>query len=111
MAFRILYTEESVADLEAILDYIRADNLEAARRFGSALINHVGLLASFPHVGAPVARRTEVRKLLHSPVRIYYRIDERRKAIEILHFWHTALRVIGKPRQCAVDRCVVQSGR
>lgn len=92
MAFKIIYTETAVADLEAILSFIGADDPSAARRFGTALLNHVGLLANFPHLGAPVHQRANVRKLLHSPVRVYYRVDNRRDAVEILHFWHAARR-------------------
>jgi plasmid stabilization system protein ParE len=39
--------------LEAILDYILADNPAAATRFGNDLLNHVDLLAAFPHIGSP----------------------------------------------------------
>ena len=90
MAFKIVYTEGALADLEATLDYIRADNREAAARFGDALLNHVDLLAAFPHVGSPVNQRAGVRKILHTPMRIYYRIHEERRVVEILHFWHGA---------------------
>jgi toxin ParE1/3/4 len=90
VAFKILFTEDSLSDLEAILDYIRADDPEAAARFGDAILNHIELLATFPHIGAPVKRRARVRKILHTPVRIYYRIDEEREVVEILHFWHAA---------------------
>ena len=90
MAFKIVFTEDSLSDLEAILDYIRADDPEAAARFGTALLNHTELLATFPHIGTPVEQREKVRKVLHTPVRIYYRIDEKRQIVEILHFWHTA---------------------
>ena len=90
MAFEILFTEDSLNDLEAILDYIRADDPEAALHFGNALLDHIELLAVFPHIGAPVEQREQVRKVLHTPIRIYYRIDEKRKTVEILHFWHSA---------------------
>ncbi len=92
MAFKILFTEDALIDLEIILDYIRADDPEAAARFGTALLNHTELLATFPHIGAPVKQRKGVRKLLHSPIRIYYRIHETKQLLEILHFWHTARR-------------------
>ena len=88
MAYKILYNEDALADLEAILDYIRADNSTAAERFGAALLNHVELLQNFPRLGAPVSQLPEVRRFFHSPVRIYYRIHEDRQMIEILHFWH-----------------------
>ncbi len=40
MAFKILFSEDSLIDLEDILDYIRSDNPEAAERFGNALLDH-----------------------------------------------------------------------
>ena len=90
MAFKILFTEDSLSDLEAILGYIRADDPAAAQRFGNALLDYIELLATFPHIGAPVEQRERVRKILHTPIRIYYRIDETKKVVEILHFWHSA---------------------
>ena len=90
MGYKILFTEDALVDLEIILDYIRADNSDAANEFGSALLNHVGLLQTFPRIGAPVPRRPGIRKLLHSPIRVYYRIREDLGLIEILHFWHVA---------------------
>ena len=92
MACKILFTEDALADLENILDYIHADNEDAAEAFGMALIKHVELLQNFPRIGTPVPQRARVRKILHSPVRIYYRIHERKSLIEILHFWHGAKR-------------------
>ena len=90
MAYKILYTEDALADLENILDYIRADNPAAAARFGHALLNHVDLLARFPHIGSPLNQREGVRKILHTPVRVYYRIEAQSEVIEVLHFWHVA---------------------
>ncbi len=92
MAFKIIYTEESITNLEFILDYIRADNPDAANRLGTSVLNHVGLLASFPKMGTPVNRRANVRKLFHSPLRVYYRFDEAPESVTILHFWHAARR-------------------
>ena len=88
MGFRILFTEDSLADLEAILNYF--DNSDAAEQFGTALLNHVELLRSFPRMGEPVAKRPGVRKLLHTPIRVYDRLREGQELIEILHFWHAA---------------------
>jgi plasmid stabilization system protein ParE len=90
VAYKILFTEDALADLEIILDYIRTDNAAAAQRFGTALLNHVELLQNSPRIGVPVSKRPGIRKLLHSPVRVYYRLHEDRQLIEILHFWHAA---------------------
>ena len=52
MAYKVIYTEDALADLELVLDYIRADNPAAAQRFGTALLNHVDLLKNFPYIGS-----------------------------------------------------------
>jgi plasmid stabilization system protein ParE len=90
VAYKILFTEDALLDLESILDFIEADKPEAAERFGTALLNHVELLQNLPRIGVPVPKRPGLRKILHSPVRVYYRIHEKRKLIEVLHFWHAA---------------------
>ena len=92
MAHKLLFTEDALADLEIILDYIRADNPSAAKRFGTSLLNHVEILRTFPRIGVPVPKRLGVRKILHSPIRIYYRFHEDTGLIEILHFWHASRR-------------------
>jgi plasmid stabilization system protein ParE len=92
VAYKILFTEDALTDLENILDYIRTDNEAAAEAFGAALLDHVDLLQDFPWIGTPVRKRPHVRKPLHSPIRIYYRIQEDMALIEILHFWHGARR-------------------
>src|SRR6476646_10121686 len=61
-------------------------------RFTSSLVNHVDLLRSFPSMGVPVHGYAGVRRLLHSPLHVYYRVYQDRGVIEILHFWH------GSPR-------------
>ena len=92
MDFKIRITEEALADFEEILDYSWANFPSAAERFGNALLNHVELLLRFPRLGAPVPRRRGIRIILHTPVRIYYRLHEERKLVEILHFWHGSRR-------------------
>jgi toxin ParE1/3/4 len=88
VAYKILFTEDALADLEDILDYIRRDSERAAENFGVAVLDHVELLSIFPHIGTTIIQRPNVRKILHSPVRIYYRVDEGKELVEILHFWH-----------------------
>jgi len=61
-------------------------------RFADALLNHVDLLKVFPHLGAPVRGYPGVRRLLHSPLYVYYRVLLEPQKVEILHFWHRARR-------------------
>lgn len=90
MEYKILFSESALIDLEALLEFIERDSPFAAEHFGNALLDHVDLLASFPRMGETVPRRRGVRKLLHTPIRIYYRIHEDSRIVEILRFRHGA---------------------
>ena len=46
------------------------------------LFDHIEFLQAFPHIGAPIKGHPHVRRLLHSPLYVYYRLDENRGAIE-----------------------------
>jgi len=90
--YRILFTQRALNDIANIAGHISQDDAEAAVRFGHALLDHVELLCRFPHMGGPTRKRSRVRKLLHSPILVYYRIHEATKLIEVLHFRHGARR-------------------
>jgi plasmid stabilization system protein ParE len=92
VAYKILFTEDALVDLDVLLSYIRADNATAAERLGRALLTHVELLQDFPRLGVRVAHRSGMRMMVHFPIRIFYRIHEERFLIEILHFWHGSRR-------------------
>jgi plasmid stabilization system protein ParE len=72
MAYKILFTEDALVDLEVLLSYILRDN-EAA--WGEWLQNG-----------------GEARMMVHFPIQIFYRIHQDRSLIEILHFWHGSRR-------------------
>ena len=63
MDFHLIYSKEAIADLEAILDEITADNPAADSRFGISLYEHISLLKLFPRMGTPVRDRPQVRTL------------------------------------------------
>ena len=92
MAFKVLYHEDALADLEAIFERSRDKHPETTEQFAKDLFNHIDLLGAFPNFGAPVRGRPGVRRLLHSPLIIYYEVDEIRGCVEILHFWHGSRR-------------------
>ena len=92
MAFKVLYHEEALAELEALLDWSQTNHPETSEEFANGLLNHVDLLATLPYIGVAVEHHSGIRRLLHSPFYVYYFVDEVRGAIEILHFWHAARR-------------------
>lgn len=90
MDFRLQYTQRAIDDLAGIIGHIAEDDAESASRFGNSLLDHVDLFARFPRMGSALGKRSSVRKLLHSPVLVYYRVREDKRLIEVLHFRHGA---------------------
>jgi plasmid stabilization system protein ParE len=88
--FRLLYSQRALNDLEQIIGHIAEDDASAAELFGDSLLDHLELLERFARIGTPTRNRAEVRKLIHSPIVVYYRIHESRRLVEILHFRHGA---------------------
>lgn len=58
------------------------------RTVHTALLNHIDLLAKLPSIGAPVRGYENVRELLHSPFKIYYRVNSARGLVKVLCVWH-----------------------
>ena len=92
MDFRLLFTEKALTDLAEIVGHIAEDDAGAAERFGNSLLDHIELLREFPHMGVSVRRRAKVRRLSHSPILVYYKLDEARNLIEIVHIRHASRR-------------------
>lgn len=90
MDFRIRISETALADFKEILEYSWAKFPDTAERFGADVLNHVELLAAFPHVGSSVPGSPGVRLLVHTPILIYYRVHEASAVVEILSFRHSA---------------------
>ena len=90
MDYQLFYTQKALSDLSEIVARIAEDDSEAASRFGNALLDHLDLLARFPRIGGEIRKRTEVRKLIHSPILVYYKVDEAAHRIQILHLRHAA---------------------
>ncbi len=90
MDFRLVYTQKALNDLAEIIGYVAGYDAEAASRFGNSLLDHIELLTQFPRMGTLVKKRAGIRKLLHSPVLVYYRINSDKRLIEVLHFRHGA---------------------
>lgn len=88
MDYSLLFTQRALSDFAEIVGHIAADDGEAASLFGNALLDHVDLLVCFPRMGSTIRKRSRVRKLLHSPVLVYYVIHEDKRPVEVLHFRH-----------------------
>lgn len=92
MDYRLLFTQRALDDLAEIIGRIAEDDDEAASRFGNTLLDYIELLIRFPRMDGATRERSRVRKLAHSPIRVYYQILESRYIVEILHLRHASRR-------------------
>ena len=90
MDYRLVYTQKALNDLAEIIGHIAENDAQAASRFGSSLVAHTQLVARFPRMGGLIRKRPLIRKLLHSPFLVYYRVRETNREIEVLHIRHGA---------------------
>ena len=88
MDYLLLFSQRALDDLAEIIGHIAGDDAEAASRFGNTLLDHVDLLSRFPRMGDAIRKRSRVRKLLHSPILVYYIVREDKRTVEVLHLRH-----------------------
>jgi toxin ParE1/3/4 len=90
MDFRVEITGPAIADLAEIVSYIAQDNPAAAQALGENLLD--ASLAKTPLKGSPYPKLANVRKLTLPPFKIFYRVNDRTRDVQILRFWHSARR-------------------
>lgn len=92
MAFQVIWSDRSRAELQGIVETIRADQPSAADRFANELVLRVNRLGQFPRSGAVFTRRRgfEVRQITYRKYRVFFRVRPRLKRIEVLTLWHGA---------------------
>lgn len=90
MGCKIIFSPQSLADLEEVVRHIAQDDPAIAERVGHALIDRVMILENFPLLGSIYSKRPGVRKLVSRPYIIFYRAKSADGAVEILRYWHGA---------------------
>jgi toxin ParE1/3/4 len=88
MDYQVILSRPALRDLGAIARYIAADSPAAAERIGLQLLTLAESLGLFPRRGGQLKGRPEVRRIVHEPYLVTYRIDETAKIVYVLRFWH-----------------------
>jgi toxin ParE1/3/4 len=88
--YSVILSNRASKDLTDIVEYIAANNPDAAERMGFELVNLAMSLDSMPYRGSNVKRRLGVLKLVHGNYLIYYRVNERKRTVQVLSFKHGA---------------------
>ncbi|SRR5712692_261839 len=92
MDFEVIWTEPAAADLQAITTYIAQHNASAAERIATEILERVELLKAVPFMGRayPGGSQGRNREIICGKYRIFYRVLEELKRVEILTVWHTS---------------------
>ena len=90
MDFRVEIKDPAIADLAKIISYVARDNPDAATTLGNNLLDAALSLAETPYKGSPYQKLPGIRKLTLRPFKIFYRVNEPTKVVEVLRFWHSA---------------------
>jgi plasmid stabilization system protein ParE len=88
MDYRVILSRPSLRDLSEIARYIAQDSPDAAMRVGGELVSLAESLAMLPRRGGQLRARPGVRRLVHEPYLVTYRIDETQRVVYVLRFWH-----------------------
>ena len=91
VAWKVVWTEPAVCDLERIDRYLRRRNPAAAVKTSEAILSKAGLLARHPQLGAVWEEDDGWRFLVMRPYKIFYRLLADQNVIEISHIRHGAL--------------------
>jgi len=95
MDYEIVWTEPATEALQEITTYIAQNAPSAARRVADDILERVELLKTVPLIGAAYPRGAQgstTRVVVCGKYRIFYRVIEGLKRVEILTVWHSSRR-------------------
>ena len=84
--YPVILSNQSIKNLTGIVEYIAAENPDAADKLGFELVNLAMGLDSMPYRGSKVKKRLGVLKLVHGNYVLYYRVDEGKRTVQVINF-------------------------
>jgi toxin ParE1/3/4 len=92
MDYQVVLSPSARADLRDIVRYISFDAPDRALQFGLFLIARTRLLAQSPELGRVVPEFEDpfIREIVVRSYRVVYRLDDSRRLVEVIRFWHAA---------------------
>jgi plasmid stabilization system protein ParE len=85
--WRVALSEQAEIDLERAVAFIGRKNQAAAERVGLEIVEVIFSLDTLPARGSPVKNRPGLRKTVHRPYVIIYRMHEAARLVEIVRVW------------------------
>jgi toxin ParE1/3/4 len=89
MDYQVRLSRSARLDIEDIVRYISGDDPDRAATFGTFLVKHTERLGQFPELGrvVPELGDDSIREIIVRAYRVVYRIDHRKRLIEVIRFW------------------------
>ena len=94
MDYEISWMSRAGVDLESILRRLTITSHQAAQEMHDGLMEAVDQLKRFPGIGALYDGRPggNVREVLHRQYRIFYRVDDEKRLVEVMTIRHASSR-------------------
>jgi plasmid stabilization system protein ParE len=96
--WRVALSEQAEVDLERVVAFLARKNQAAAERVGLEIVEVIFSLDTLPARGNPVRTRPGLRKTVHRPYVIIYRLHEAARLVEIVRVWDGRLDPTGLTR-------------
>jgi toxin ParE1/3/4 len=92
MGYKVIWTDEAIADLRELVAFISKENPDAGEKLGEILIQKSMVLVEHPHLGRKLRKSPSnaLRELIVPPYRMFYEIDEKGSAVFIRFLWDGA---------------------
>jgi toxin ParE1/3/4 len=98
MAYLVRMTDRALRDMEAIYEFVEADQSEKAFAWFRELAETIYSLERFPERGTPVPERWKLRQLLFgerpNTYRVIFTVDKRKRMVTVLHMRHGARKAL-----------------
>ena len=97
MAYRLTWSPSACHDLQELASYISKSSPESAVKFIKKVFDTVEYIPDFPKSRpvVPEFENSNIREEIRKPCRIIFRIKPKKRTIEIVRIWHSA---IGTPQ-------------
>jgi plasmid stabilization system protein ParE len=88
--FEVVWTDRALISLQEVHSFLAQFNPAAAGRVSSAIVERVELLKPVPKMGAYYPRGSPgpYRVVVVEKYRVFYRVIEENRRVEILLIWH-----------------------
>lgn len=92
MGYKVIWTDEAIADLRQIVARIAQDSPSAAVKMGEEVIHKSLLLADYPRMGRVLreVKRDTLREIMIQPYRLIYEINDASSTVMLRVLWHGA---------------------